>query len=374
MLPLSGEETFDLDRKFLGGLRSRGLSSVVKSSSMLSKTKLDCVELSRTEDTESDSFKYFFQPSPALHSSSLPTTIRLKVTDDNDKLLTPVSGPDFWSTTTAAPQDAFRLPPIPARKRPPVRYQDPFRATTAAPRKRRPWEFQRRQESVGSMPNNAKTPVWLPRNPDLHNPTFPPPDMETTPFSENPDNFPDLPDDFSFLAREPQQGQPLPQDFPDFPPSSHPLDTPLASSGQYASPYGIMVPKEFLDTDLTQLSLPTTPARSKRGVMHSVFGVMDSDDRSQLQDKYNEMKTKIDGLTVLQAAQTGLANVTLARFLTHDRMITALKEAIREHYTRVQMDRSGRAAEIPCSALRQGPLELSRESGNAHLRSSRPGA
>ncbi|KAE8737538.1 hypothetical protein FOCC_FOCC016998 [Frankliniella occidentalis] len=254
-------------------------------------------------------------------------------TDDNDKLLTPVSGPDFWSTSTAAPQDAFRLPPIPARKRPPVRYQDPFRATTAAPRKRRPWEFQRRQESVGSMPNNAKTPVWLPRNPDLHNPTLPPPDFETTPFPDNPDNFPDLPDDFSFLAREPQPGQPLPQDFPDFPPSSHPLDTPLASSEQYASPYGIMVPKEFLDTDLTRLSLPTTPARSKRGVMHSVFGVMDSDDRSQLQDKYNEMKTKIDGLTVLQAAQTGLANVTLARFLTHDRMITALKEAIREHYS-----------------------------------------
>ncbi|KAK3909539.1 hypothetical protein KUF71_019642, partial [Frankliniella fusca] len=98
-------------------------------------------------------------------------------------------------------------------------------------------------------------------------------------------------------------------------------------------PYGLFLPADFLrDINLTAIPQPVPHHRSRRGVFKSWFGIMDSADRENLQSRFDEMKLKIDGLRVLQDAQTGLANVTLARFLAQDRMIEALKQLEKESF------------------------------------------
>ncbi|KAK3919736.1 Titin [Frankliniella fusca] len=232
----------------------------------------------------------------------------------------------FPSQTTLRPRSispdlsSFQLVLPSKSPRPASPFSDPFaRPKPTTPKPRKHWDLFGRAVGEATADPALSIPVL-------------------SPVGENPTSvsaFPDLPDTFAFPTGQPANG-PRPEDFPDFPDSTHPLDTPISSLPDHtlaSLPYGLFLPADFLrDINLTAIPQPVPHHRSRRGVFKSWFGIMDSADRENLQSRFDEMKLKIDGLRVLQDAQTGLANVTLARFLAQDRMIEALKQLEKESF------------------------------------------
>ncbi|KAK3910764.1 hypothetical protein KUF71_004252, partial [Frankliniella fusca] len=248
--------------------------------------------------------------SPPTTSTTAPTPI--PSTDPSQTTLRPRSiSPDLSSFQLVLPSKS---------PRPASPFSDPFaRPKPTTPRPRKHWDLFGRAVGEATADPALSIPVL-------------------SPVGENPTSdsaFPDLPDTFAFPTGQSANG-PRPEDFPDFPDSTHPLDTPISSLPDHtlaSLPYGLFLPADFLrDINLTAIPQPVPHHRSRRGVFKSWFGIMDSADRENLQSRFDEMKLKIDGLRVLQDAQTGLANVTLARFLAQDRMIEALKQLEKESF------------------------------------------